>query len=160
MSLQLSDPRDAEVWLRYIQTAAAKARLLRPSALSQRTVKYLARVLEQERDYDPSRFGVFKVVQRASNRSAGRSSSDDLSKLISTICYLVVGIHRIHLLPLHKSVSRTSSSSLAEMGNRPSFGILSLTSLNARAMDDALELGFRYGSFSPHPIAAWAGSVH
>ena len=147
MSLQLSDPRDAEVWLRYIQTAAAKARLRRPSALSQRTVEYLARVLQQDRDYDPSRFRIFKVVQRASNRSAGRSSSDDLSKLVSTICYLVVGIHRIYLLPLHKSISRTSSAPLAEMGNRLSFGILSLTFLNTRAMDDALELGFRYARF-------------
>ena len=143
MNLQFGDPRDADLWITCIRGAATKARLLDPSAIPQKSIEYVARILEQERDYDPRHFRIFKTVQRASNKSNGRASTDDLSKLTSTICYLVIGVHKVHLIPLRKPLNRISSTSLSEMGNQMTFGIVSLSSVNLKADDDAMELGFR-----------------
>lgn len=143
MNLQFSDPREAELWLSSIRGAATKARLPDPAPFPRRTVEYVARILEQERDYDPAQFRIFKAIQRASNKATGRSSSEDLTKFGSTICYLVIGVHKVHIIPLRKSANRTSSASLNETGNRMAFGILTLNSVNVKASDDAFELGFR-----------------
>ncbi|KAI9793359.1 MAG: hypothetical protein M1816_000251 [Peltula sp. TS41687] len=144
VNLQFSDPRDAALWLSSIRGAATKARLPDPIPFPQRTVEYVARILEQERDYDPAHFRIFKAIQRASNKTTARSSSDDLAKLGSTICYLVIGVHKVHLIPLRKSSNRISSPTLNEMGNRMAFGILTLSSVNVKGSDDAFELGFRF----------------
>lgn len=140
MNIQLTDPREADGWLSDIRAAATRARSQHPAPFPQRSVEYVARSLEQERDYDPSHFRIFKVVQRASNKSASRASSDDLSKLSSTICYLVVGIHKIHLVPLHRSLSRSSATSLSDLDSHKSFGILTVISINVRTVDDAMEV--------------------
>ncbi|KZF21320.1 RNI-like protein [Xylona heveae TC161] len=143
MILLLNDPREADLWLSSLRAAALKARLGSPRSFSQKSVEYAARVLEQERDYDPAHFRIFKVVQRASTKSSGRSSSDDVSKLTSIICYLIIGVHKVHLIPLPRLSHRISSSSLAELNFQSSFGILALTSINIKTADDAFELSFR-----------------
>lgn len=143
INLQLNDPREADLWLSCIRVAANKARMLEPTPSPQRSIEYVARVLEQERDYDPARFQMFKVVQRAGGRSSGRASSDDLTKLNSTICYLVIGAHKVHLIPLRKSLGRTSSTSLSEMASRTVFGITTMTGVNLNPFDDGFELTFR-----------------
>lgn len=143
MNLQLSDPREADLWLSSIRGAATRARLMDPMPFPSRTVEYIARVLEQERDYDPAHCRIFKAVQRASTKANSRSSSDDLTKLTSTVCYVAVGVHKVHLVPLRKSVNRTSSASLSEMGHRMAFGIVTLSSINVKACDDSFELDFR-----------------
>ena len=141
MVLQLHDPREAELWISIIRSAAGKARLLDPLPLSQEIVEYTARVLEQERDYDPQRCLIYQVVQRAT-KSGFRSSSDDLSKLTSTTCLFAIGVHKIHLIPLPKSPRNASSTSLADTVG-VSHGVMNLTSLSVQSSDDKFELNFR-----------------
>ena len=141
LTLQLNDPRESELWLTKIRAAAIEARLTDPLPFTRQAVEYVARALEQERDYDPNHFRMFRVVQRAS-KTAGRSSSDDLSKLNSNICYLVIGVHKIHLVPLPRLSKTASSTSLSDLVGA-SHGILCLTSINLQSFDDAFQLTFR-----------------
>ena len=141
MTLQLHDPRESELWLSSIQGATMKARLTNPCPFSQYLVEYVARALEQERDYDPRQFHMFKVVQRAT-KSGGRSSSDDLTKLNSSICILAIGVYKIHLVPLPKLSKTASSTSLSDMMGI-SNGVTTLTSINVHNTDDAFSLTFR-----------------
>lgn len=139
--LQLYDPKESELWLSSIRGAAMKARLKQPLAFSQRLVEFVARALEQERDYDPNQFHMFKVVQRAT-KSGSRSSSDDLTKLSSNICILAIGIFKVHLIPLPKASRTASSTSLSDMVGA-SHGVVTLTSLHVQTYDDAFSLTFR-----------------
>lgn len=139
--LQLDDPRESELWLACIRGAATKARLTDPVPFSQRNVDYVARALEQDRDYDPNHFRMFRVVKRSS-KSGGRSSSDDLGKLSSNICYLVIGMHKIHLVPLPKSSRFGSSTSISDL-HGSSHGITTLNSLTIQSFDDGFQLSFR-----------------
>lgn len=141
MTLQLNDPRESDLWLSCVRAAAEKARLVDPLPFTQNLIEYTARALEQERDYDPSQFHMFKVVQRAT-RSGGRSSSDDLAKLNSNICILAIGVYKIHLVPLPKLTRTASSTSLSDMIGA-SHGITTLTSLNLQSSDDTFQLNFR-----------------
>lgn len=141
MAIQLNDPREADIWLSCIRATAEKARLIDPLPFGQRIIEYTARALEQERDYDPNHFHMFKVVQRAS-KSGARSSSDDLSKLTTNICILAIGLYKIHLVPLPKSTRNASSTSLADLIGA-SHGIMTLTSINVQSFDDKFELNFR-----------------
>jgi hypothetical protein len=144
MILQLSYPGEAESWLASIRNASQKARQTEPIQFPQSSVEYVARRLEQERDYDPAHFRIFKVVQRASPRAQGRSgSADDLAKMNSSVCYLVIGVHKIHLIPVPKGTSRSSTTSLTDLTSRSSYGIVTLTSINFKSTDDAFELTFR-----------------
>ncbi|KAI9811000.1 MAG: hypothetical protein M1827_005732 [Pycnora praestabilis] len=143
MILQLGDPREKDLWIDSIRGAAIKARYAEPTPFPQKSIEYVARTLEQERDYDPTHFKMFKIVQRVSNRSSGRASSDDLAKLSSTILFLVIGVHKVHLIPLPKSFHRTSSTSLSELNSRAAYGFMTLTGLGIKASDDVFELEFR-----------------
>ncbi|KAI9786892.1 MAG: hypothetical protein M1839_005123 [Geoglossum umbratile] len=144
MILQLGDPREAESWLTSIRGTSQTARLVEPIMFSQSSIEYAARRLEQERDYDPAHFQIFKVVRRASAKAQGRSgSADDLAKMNSSVCYLVIGVHKIHLIPAPKGTSRSSTTSLTDLPSQSSYGIVTLTSINFNAIDDALELTFR-----------------
>ncbi|MCJ1456109.1 hypothetical protein MMC28_006468 [Mycoblastus sanguinarius] len=142
LTLQLHDPKDYDLWMSSIRGAAMKARLAKPQPFSQSIVDYTARALESERDYDPTQFHMFKVVQRSTSRSGARSSTDDLTKLSSNICILAVGSYKIHLIPLPKSTRTTSSTSLSDM-NGASYGITTLTSLSMQNQDDGFSLIFR-----------------
>lgn len=139
--LQLHEPREAELWMSKIRSAAEKARLLEPFPLTQDVVEYAARVMEQDRDYDIENCSIFQVVQRAT-KSGFRSSSDDLAKLTSNTCILAIGIHKIHLIPLPKSPRNASSTSLAETIG-VSHGIMTLTNVSVQSLDDKFELNFR-----------------
>ncbi|KAI9811817.1 MAG: hypothetical protein M1826_003038 [Phylliscum demangeonii] len=152
MNFQLSDPHEADVWLTSIRAAAMRARNTDPIPVPQRSVEYVARVLEQERDYDPAHFHIFKVAQRVPNKAAKRASSDDLTKFTTTICYLALGAHKVQLIPLWKSPNRASSSSLAEMGKRTIFGIVTLSSVKVNASDDAFQLAFRFPLRRPYVL--------
>jgi hypothetical protein len=143
MQLALNEPRETDAWLAALRAAVAQASIKHACELRPSTLEYVARMLSRDRDYDPSHFKVFKVSQRASHRSAGRSSSDDLGKLNSTVCYLAMGINKVHLVPLQRSSNRSSSSSLAEIDTPMSFGIVTLTSLALQSGEDALQLTFK-----------------
>lgn len=141
MTLQLHDPGDSDVWLSCIRSAAEHARFVDPLPFTKYLIEYTARALEQERDYDPNQFHMFKVVQRAT-RSGGRSSSDDLAKLNSNICILAIGVYKIHLVPLPKLTKTSSSTSLSEMTGAW-HGITTLTSVTLQSSDDTFQLTFR-----------------
>ena len=162
-TLQLHDPTESDLWLSSIRGAAMKARLINPQPFSQYLVEYTARALEQERDYDPQQFHMFKVVQRAT-KAAGRSSSDDLTKVTSNISILAIGIFKVHLIPLPKLSRTLSSTSLSDMVGT-SHGVTTLTALNLQTSDDSFTLTFRIplrqpivlclASFCSTDIALW-----
>ena len=142
MILQFNNPEERDIWLGFIRSTANVLRLQSPNPVSSYNANYTARVVERASDYDPARFAIYKVVQRQSSKSGSRSSTDDLSKIASVVCFLAVGIHKVHLIPLSKSSSR-SSPSLAQNSNT-SYGVLTLTSIRVKAQDDTFELTFRY----------------
>ncbi|KAL8740652.1 MAG: hypothetical protein Q9190_006674 [Brigantiaea leucoxantha] len=141
MTLHIHDPAESELWLSTIRDAASKARMAASEPISQNLVEYTARALEQESDYQPGHFQMFKVVQRA-NKSGKRSSSDDLTKLTSKICFLVVGLYQVHIVPLPKSARTASSTSLSDQCGA-AHGITTLTSVNVQVFDDSFQLTFR-----------------
>ncbi|KAL9112731.1 MAG: hypothetical protein Q9227_003034 [Pyrenula ochraceoflavens] len=151
MNMQLNDPKDCDIWLDAIRSAASAARLSDGHSFHQGILEYVARTLEHERDYDPNHFHLFKVVQRASNKAVGRSSSDDLSKLNSTLSYLVVGMNKIHLVPLSKAITR-SSSAVNELEVPVSFGITTLSAFSMQGGDDAFQTIFRLPAQKPHAV--------
>ena len=143
MTLQCNDPRESDGWLSVLRAAIKHSRLTDPLPFEKRTIEYVARAMEYESDYDPQHFRMFKVVTRAT-KSGGRSSSDDLTKLTSNICYLGIGIHKVHLIPLQmqKSAKPSSNTSLSDLSG-DSYGIATLNSLYVQESDDAFQLGFR-----------------
>lgn len=141
MTLQIHDPRESDTWLTAIRSTASRARSTTSVPFSQGLVEYTARILEQEQDYDPNHFHMFKIVQRA-NKSGKRSSSDDLTKLTSKICILAIGLNKVHLVPLPKTTKTSSSTSLSDL-NGASHGIMTLTSVNVQSFDDSFQLWFR-----------------
>jgi Ran GTPase-activating protein (RanGAP) involved in mRNA processing and transport len=141
INMQLNDPRDSELWLSSIRAAVTRSKLASPVPFGQKAIEYVARYLESEADYVPSHFRMFTVAQRAS-RTGVRSSMDDLGKLISSVCYLVIGLHKVHLVPLPRNTKFGSSSSMQDM-NGTSYGITTLASVNVQDCDDAFHISFR-----------------
>ncbi len=141
LTLHLHDPEDSELWLSSIRDAAIKARLSDPKGFSQKLIDYTARTVEQEGDYDPEQMHMFTIVKRAT-KSGARSSSDDLTKLTSTICILAIGVFKVHLIPLPRSSRTASSTSLSSL-NGESYGVASLSSFSMQNQDDAFSLAFR-----------------
>lgn len=158
-TLQLHDPRDCDLWLSSLRGAVMKQRLNDPKSFTQGFVDYTARALEQENDYDPEQFRMFKVVQRERSGKAGaRSSSEDLTKISSTICILAIGAFKVHLVPLPRSSRNASSTSLSDMTG-VSHGIMALTSLAVHDYDDAFQLTFRLPLQKPSTLLLAASHV-
>ena len=158
-TLQLHDPRECDLWLSSIRGAVMKQRLNNPKPFTQGFVDYTARALEQEHDYDPEQFRMFKVVQRErSGKTGARSSSEDLTKVSSTICILAIGAYKVHLVPLPRSSRSASTTSLSDMTG-VSHGIMALTSLAIHDHDDAFQLTFRLPLKQPSPLLLAASHV-
>ncbi|KAK5134813.1 hypothetical protein LTR08_006045 [Meristemomyces frigidus] len=159
MTLQFGNPEERDVWLKSIRTTLRDARMRTSSAMSTANLENIARIVERESDYDPSNCAIFKVVQRAS-KSAGRSSSDDLTKIASTVCFLAIGVHKVHLVQLAKAVSRSSSPSLAPTNPQTSYGILTMTGLTVSSFDDTFELVFRRPLQRPRHLYLASAASH
>lgn len=144
LHLQLNDPQESELWLGGLRLAAEQARSIDPIAFDEPTLEYVARTMEQECDYDPLSFSLYRVVQRIPAKSGGRSQSEDLTKQYWNVCYLAIGVHKIHLIPLPKSSNRTSVVSLSDLELGMCFGIMTLMSLTMLHGDDSFHLIFRY----------------
>ena len=158
ISLQMNDPRESELWLTSIRAAITKARLTTGVPFGQQAVEYAARALEYESDYDPGHFRMFTVVQRAS-KPGGRSSTDDLGKLLSSVCYLVIGFHKIHLVPLPRP-SRTASNTSIHDLNSSSYGIMNLSSVFLQSLEDSFQLSFRTPFQQQNPLHLASSSVN
>lgn len=143
MTMQLNDPREADLWLAAIRNAAANARSKHGYHLPPATLDYIAQAMEHDRDYDPRHFQVFRVMQRTANKSVTRSSTDDLARLNSSTYYLAIGINSVHLVPIRRSHDRSSTSSLQDLDASSSFGITTLSSMSLQPGDDTFQLNFR-----------------
>jgi hypothetical protein len=144
MTLQFGDPEEMLTWLAKIREAANRVRLADSNPLSAYNSHLAARVVEAERDYVPPHYAIYKVVQRPVGKTGSRASSDDLSKVVASVCFLAIGVHKVHLIPLFKPPSqRSSSPSLGSYNTHSSHGILSITELHVSEVDDTFELTFR-----------------
>ncbi|KAF2261089.1 RNI-like protein [Lojkania enalia] len=144
MTLQFGDPDDMQSWLAKIRDAANRVRLADRNPLSAYNSHLAARVVEAERDYVPPHYAIYKVVQRPMGKNGSRASSDDLSKAAASVCFLAIGVHKIHLIPLFKPpTQRSSSPNLMSHSSQSSHGILNITELHVSEVDDTFELTFR-----------------
>jgi hypothetical protein len=142
IQLMLHDPKEADLWHSCIRTAAQKARLMLPEPYPKRVVRYLVRTLEAADDYDANHFQVFRVLRRAPVPKSGRSSSDDLQKLGASVFYMVIGINRLHMIPLPEFGHQALRLSIPK-GGKSVFGLTTLVAMNASYSDDRFELCFR-----------------
>lgn len=153
MTLQFGSPDDMRTWLKSIRTAASRVRGLDDCPISEQNTRLAARIVEREGDYDPNNFALYKVIQRPLGHSkAASSSSDDLTKINSSICFLAVGIHKVHLIPVYKARQRSSSPNLLSYPHEVSFGLLTLTSVRLSDSDDTFELVFRMPMQKPKTL--------
>lgn len=141
--IQLNNPHEADHWLSNIRNSASQARAELTDRPAQAALAYVAQMLDREKDYDPSRLRLFKVVRRSAYKTVVRSSIDDYAKVNASLCYLAIGINKIHLVPPRISNERSSSSSLHELDSPLSFGILTLASMSLQNGDDSFQLSFR-----------------
>ncbi|KAJ5674800.1 uncharacterized protein N7477_004734 [Penicillium maclennaniae] len=143
IQMQTPDLQELNLWMVGIRQAAQMARSNDPQPFDRGSVEYVTRMLGHERDYDPATFRMFRVIQIASSKSPTRSSSDDLTKLSPTGCYLAIGLHKVHLIPMQKATNRSSVVSLPDVENASSFGLMNLTGLSMEYGDDSLHFTFR-----------------
>jgi hypothetical protein len=144
MTLQFSESEEMLMWLVKIREAANCARLVDANPLSSYNSHLAARVVEAERDYVPPHYAIYKVVLREPGKTASRASADDLSKLSASVCFLAIGVHKVHLIPLFKPPSqRSSSPSLSSLASQSSHGILNMTEVYLSEIDDTFQLTFR-----------------
>lgn len=144
MTLQFGDPDEMHTWMAKIRNASNSARLTDANPLSAYNSHLAARVVEAERDYVPPHYAIYKVVIREPGKTASRASAEDLGKLSASVCFLAIGVHKVHLIPLFKPPSqRSSSPSLASLNSQSSHGILALTECVLSEIDDTFQLTFR-----------------
>lgn len=144
MTLQFNIPEERDVWLRRIRDAVNDARLRETTYITPANLENAARIVERDNDYDQNNCAIFKVVQRqVATKSGSRSSAEDLTKVASTVCFLVIGVHKLHVIQLVKPVARTSSPSLANNHSQSAHGILTLSAVRVSSFDDTFELTFR-----------------
>lgn len=143
VQMQTPDLQELNLWMVGIRQAAQMTRSNDPLPFDRGSVEYVTRMLEHERDFDPVTFRMFRVIQIASSKSPTRSSSDDLTKLSPTGCYLAIGLHKVHLIPMQKAANRSSVVSLSDLETTTSFGLMNLTGLSMEYGDDSLHLTFR-----------------
>ena len=142
IQLMLHDPKEADLWHTSIRGAAEKARLLMGEPYPDRIIRYLVSAVEAADDYEPEHFQIFRVVRRTTALKNGRSSSDDLQKLGTSLSYMVVGINLVHLIPLPDFTNSTGRL-FQPKTSRSTYGIVSIVDMRVSYDDDRFELAFR-----------------
>ena len=143
VTLQFSNPEERDMWLRSIRTASYDSRLREQSYISASSLENAARIVERDNDYDPANCAIYKIVQQHSSHKASRASMDDLTKGASIICFLAIGVHKVHIIQLAKSSAGRSSPSISSATSQASYGILNLIAVGVGDSDDSFELVFR-----------------
>lgn len=144
LSLQISDGETLRTWSKHIKREADHARLTDPEPISSKLAEYAARILEKEHDYDVTNFKMYRIVKRVLTRASSKATPEEPPlKASATICFLVIGLHKIHIVHLPRSSLRQSSTSLADIGEGGSFGILTLAWILVSGTDDTFTLAFR-----------------
>lgn len=143
MHFQYTYPEECSVWLSKIRYALkARSPSFLPFPLDHDTIPNLVQNVESKLDYDPALFDIFRVVQHVPF-STQTGPTEDYRKSPSKMYYLVVGAHKIHLIPVeNQQLSSHSNHSIYETDL--SFGILALTSPPVVVEDSILCLTFRY----------------
>ncbi|RDW89643.1 putative leucine rich repeat protein [Coleophoma cylindrospora] len=141
VQLMLHDPKDADLWHTSIRAAAQKAKLIMLLPYPQRVIDYVIGILEHLTDYDPYNFKVFRVVKRFAAPRGGKNSSDDLTKLGSSVYYMAIGINKVHLIPVPDFSA--PSRLVSPKTKRESYGIVELVAMNVQYTDDRFDLSFR-----------------
>ena len=150
MQMHMTEPREAELWTSTIRATAKKFKSANHKIIQKATVKYVAQVLDGDRDYDPDRLQVFKVVQCHPPRSTIKASAEDLTKLNSSVvCYLAVGLHKIHFVPVQRSANKSSTTSLHDFDGAAAYGITTLTAINVKS-EDEFQLVFKHPNRQPY----------
>jgi hypothetical protein len=105
------------------------------------TVDYVVRALQQEKDYDPEVFRMYRVAQLLPNKL--QSDNDPTKHSPPTACYLAIGRHKIHVVPFPKPnrSSIVSASDLELVGL--CLGFMCLTSIGMNPRDDDFQMHFR-----------------
>lgn len=145
LTLQFNNPGERRSWLDAIREMVSEVRKHDERPISSFNLENAARAVERDQDYDPNNCAIFKIVQRHSTgKSNGRSSTDDLTKVASVVCFLAIGVHKVHLIPLAKPVSRASSPALTNLQSASSsFGTLTLAAISVSDIDDTFDISFR-----------------
>ncbi|KAK4569980.1 hypothetical protein LTR86_002950 [Recurvomyces mirabilis] len=152
LTLQFNIPEERDMWLRSIRNTVRYNPHVAATSISPYNLENAARIIERDNDYDPNNCSIYKVVQRQSSKSTGRSSSDDLTKVASNVCFLAIGVHKVHLIQLVKPVVRSSSPSLVVNNTTSSYGVLTLVGVKVSNTDDTFELTFRQPLQRPRSI--------
>jgi hypothetical protein len=144
MSLQFNNSEERDTWLQTLRLAAHEVRMRGPTYLSPSSLEHAAWVIERDQDYDPNNCAIYKVVLRqTTSKSSTRSSTEDFSKLASSMCFLAIGVHKVHIIQLAKPISRTSNHLSASTDAHASYGILTMTGMHVSSVDDEFQLTFR-----------------
>ena len=144
MTLQFGTPDERDDWLALIRKVVNETRIRKPNYISPFNLENAARIVERDNDYDPENCTFFKVVQRQpSSRLGNRSTSDELTKVASVVCFLAIGVHKVHLIPLVKPGARTASPVVGPNHSQASHGIMTLSAIKVNNYDDTFELTFR-----------------
>ena len=161
MVLQFGNPEERTVWLRIIRNAVKEARLHDDKHISSANIGLAARIIERANDYDPANCAVYKVVQRLQPGKSGKqASSDDISKQNSSVCFLAIGVHKVHIIPNAKTLARSSSTSLNNISTQCAFGILTLVGVRVSSSDDTFELTFRQPLQAPKRLYLASSASH
>ncbi|KAF2207143.1 hypothetical protein CERZMDRAFT_115339 [Cercospora zeae-maydis SCOH1-5] len=159
MTLQFAHPEERDGWLVRIRSVASELRSRESTSISPRSLEHAARIVEREHDYDPANCAIYKVVQRQpSAKSGSKSSTDDLTKILSTVCFLAIGVHKVHLISLAKPATRTASPLVPPSHSQASYGILTLIGVKVSSDDDTFELVFRQPMQKPRVLCLAAAS--
>ena len=143
VTLQFNNPEERDIWLRAIRAASYDARLREQSHISPSNLETVARIVERDNDYDPSNCAIYKIVQQHTSPKTSRSSADDLTKVASIICFLAIGVHKVHVVQIMKSSGGRSSPSVASPNSQVSYGVVNLSTVRVNDSDDSFELVFR-----------------
>ncbi|TGZ80960.1 RNI-like protein [Ascodesmis nigricans] len=141
--LQAATPAVAQQWVDHIRNVALWSRMDATSyvaAISEMEWEYVVRRVEAERDYSPDRFQIFLVAQRAGKSGSKTGSLEDLQKMYSTVCYLAIGLHKVHLVPIRGTTNKSTTALQMPVS---SHAILNLTYLSISEFDDSFSLAFR-----------------
>lgn len=146
LHVQLGDQQEFELWLGGIRGAAARLNSPDPTVVFDRpSIDYVVRALEQERDYDPEAFRMFKVAQRLPHKRQQSSSDDPAKNAPPNLCFLAVGLHKIHIVPFPKP-DRSSVVSLNSSGvdlMSLCLGVMCLSSFSMQHGEDDFQISFR-----------------
>ena len=161
MTLQFTSPEERNLWLTSLRQTVSELRSQEAQLILAGNLASAARAIERENDYDPANCAIYKVVQRHSaTKSISRASSDDLTKVASTVCFLAIGVHQVHIIQLGKAIARGGSPSLTSSTSHASYGVLNLTSIRVSEKDDTFELTFRRPHQRPKHLYLAASVAH